>query len=106
MFFLPACSTGYKPIEKNIQLGNNSADFFLSSARGKDTVHLYLNLNLQSASPADLQISITNADKDSMGYKLLKIKGPAKSGGMKVEHWAYYFYAAPVRHFSRYVRFT
>jgi hypothetical protein len=106
LLLLTACSTGYKPIVQNIQLGKNSADFYLSSYKGRDTVHLYLNLNLQPATPADLQIKITNADKDNISYQLLKIVGPTKAISLEGEHWIYYFYVTPGRHFSRRVRIT
>jgi hypothetical protein len=106
LFLLTSCSTGYHPLVENIQLGQNSAEFYLSSSKGRDTVHLYLNLNLQPATPTDLQITVTNADKDSMSYQLLKVVGPTKAAGIEGVHWIYYFYATPVRHFSRHVRVT
>jgi hypothetical protein len=106
LFLLTACSTGYKPLMQNIQLGQNSAGFYLGSSKGKDTVRLYLNLNLKPASPADLQIEIKNADKDSVTYTLLKVVGPTKAPSMEGEYWIYYFYATPGRHLSRHVRVT
>jgi hypothetical protein len=106
LFLLIACSTGYKPIVDNIQLGQNSAEFYLSSSKGRDTVHLWLNLNLKPATPSDLQITVSGADKDSMSYQLLKIVGPTKAISIAGEHWVYYFYATPARHFTPKVRVT
>ena len=106
LFLLAACSTGYHPVVENTQLGQNTADFYLSSSKGRDTVHLYLNLTLKPAGPAGLHIEIKNADIDSISYKLLKIAGPTRAASMEGEHWVYYFYATPCRHFSRHVRVT
>jgi hypothetical protein len=106
LFLLAACSTGYKPTQSNISLGSNTAEFYLSSGEWKDTVHLYLNLNLTPATPADLHITLTNADKDSLAYTLLKVVGPTKAPSMYGQHLIYYFYATPCRHFSRKVRVT
>ena len=106
LLILTACSTGYKPTQGNISLGSDSAEFYLSSGKWKDSVHLYLNLNLKPEVPGDLHITITNADKDSLAYTLLKVVGPIKAFSIGGEHWIYYFYATPGRHFSRKVRVT
>jgi len=101
---LTACSTGYRPIVDNIETGSSHAEFYLSSSRGKDTVHLYLNINFKPAKTADLQIEIENAGKDTAGYQLLKVAGPTRPPGIDGEHWVYYFYATPDRHFAGQVR--
>ncbi len=104
LFLLVACSTGYKPTQSNISLGSNIAEFYLSSGKWNDTVRLYLNLNLTPLTPTDLHITINNADEDSLAYTLLKVVGPTKAPGINGEHWIYYFYATPGRHYSRKVR--
>jgi hypothetical protein len=106
LFLLAACSTGYKPTQSNISLGSSNAGFYLSSGKWKDTVRLDLSINFTPAKPVDLQIELKNADKDSMTYTLLKVVGPTKAPSMEGEHWIYYFYTTPGRHFSRRVRVT
>jgi hypothetical protein len=106
LFLLAACSTGYKPIVDNIDMGSSNAEFYLSSSKGKDTVHLYLNMNVRPQKPFDMQIEIKNADYDSLSYQLLKVAGPTSAPGIDAEHWIYYFYAVPARHFAHKVRVT
>jgi hypothetical protein len=106
LFLLAACSTGYKPIVDNIEMGSSNAEFYLSSSQGKDTVHLYMNMNFRPQKPVDLQIEIINAGNDTMSYQLLKIVGPTRAASIDGEHWIYYFYATPARHFARKVRVT
>ena len=91
---------------ENIALGPDSTEFYLSSGKWKDTVHLYLDINFTPVKPGDLQIELKNADKDSMTYRLLKVVGPTTAPSMEGEHWTYFFYATPARHFSRKVRVT